>query len=140
MVNDNRHSLLAPNRSLAILLVLITSLLEACGYLIDGIEWFLPKESSRDAVCSREHLEIALSAGPYPPFVFPVMETAQGPRVTGFDIDLIRAVERELQAHCGKAIRPAVRLVPFLELFALIQERKIDLFMSATPANVAGTG
>lgn len=141
MVDDNRHSLLTMRRNgPAIVLVFAAFLLDACGYLIDGIEWFLPKESSRDAVCSRENLEIALSAGPYPPFVFPVMQTAEGPRVTGFDIDLIRAVERELQDHCGKAIHPAIRLVPFLELFALMQERKVDLFISATPANVAGAG
>jgi polar amino acid transport system substrate-binding protein len=141
MVNDDRHSLLSSARKrVAVFLVLTTALLQGCGYLIDGIEWLLPKESSHDAVCSRENLSIALSAGPYPPFVFPVMETPQGPRVTGFDIDLIRAVERELQEHCGKAIRPAVRLVPFLDLFALMQERKVDLFISATPANVAGAG
>jgi len=141
MVNDDRHSLLEASRTgAAIFLILATFLLEGCGYLIDGIEWLLPKESSHDAVCSRESLEIALSAGPYPPFVFPVMNAAGGPRVTGFDIDLIRAIERELQQHCAKPIRPVVRLVPFLELFALMQERKVDLFISATPANVAGAG
>ena len=141
MVNDDRYSVLTGRRNgIAVFLVLLISLLPACGYLVDGIEWLLPKESSHDAVCSRENLAIALSAGPYPPFVFPVFETARGPRVTGFDIDLVRAVERELQDHCGRSIPPAVRLVPFLELFALMQERKIDLFISATPANVAGAG
>jgi ABC-type amino acid transport substrate-binding protein len=68
------------------------------------------------------------------------MQTGEGPRVTGFDIDLIRAVERELNQRCGKAIHPAVKLVPFLELFALLQERKVDLFISATPSDVAGAG
>ena len=83
---------------------------------------------------------MGVSAGPYPPFVFPVVEAQGGPRVTGFEIQLVQAVVQELYDRCGKAIIPRVRLVPFRELFGQLHEGHLDFFLSGIPANVVGPG
>lgn len=114
--------------------------LSACGWVYEGVKYVLPEKTSQDVLCNRDVWSVGLAAGPYEPFVFPVTTTERGPRVTGFDIELVKTLQEHLHERCGKSIRMELLLVPFLELFTLLHEDKIDLFISATPANVPGTG
>ena len=115
--------------------------MSGCGLIIDAGQWLLPgPRDIHDVVCDRDVLNVGVAAGPYPPFVFPVVETPSGSRVTGFDIQLVQAVLQELQEWCGKVIRPRVRLVPFRELFGQLHEGHLDFFLSGTPAIVVGPG
>jgi ABC-type amino acid transport substrate-binding protein len=114
--------------------------LAGCGLALRGLERLLPEKDVGDVVCARDRLFVGLTAGPIPPFVFPIVGTSQGPRVTGFDVELVEEIEQELAARCGKPVKASLRLVPFLDLFTLVHENKLDLFLSAMPADVAGTG
>ncbi|HJU05784.1 MAG TPA: transporter substrate-binding domain-containing protein [Nitrospiraceae bacterium] len=122
-------------------LLLLTVMVSGCGLVIDAIEWMVPAPKGiQDAVCERDLLQVGISAGPYPPFVFPVVDTDHGPRVSGLDVELAHEIVRELRRRCGKSIRPVVRLVPSRDLFGLVQEGKIEFFISAVPAGVPTEG
>lgn len=143
MACDHRHSFLnatiGPRIAWSLLLsVVLTS--SSCGLILDGVERLLPKENARTAICGRDTLEVGVAAGPYPPFIFPIMDTRSGPRVAGLDIELVREIGEALERQCGASVRPTLRLVPFQDLFSLVHEGKIDLFISATPADVVGSG
>ena len=122
-------------------LILLTVTMPGCGLIIDAIEWIVPNPKGiQDVVCEPDLLQVGISAGPYPPFVFPVVETEQGLRVSGLDVELVREIARELHRRCGKSIRPVVRLVPSRDLFGLVQEGKVEFFISAVPAGVPTEG
>jgi ABC-type amino acid transport substrate-binding protein len=144
MANDDRNSILSrqsmPHCWYRIVALSVLAAVSACGLIYDGFKYVLPEKTSQDVLCERDHWFVGLAAGPYPPFIFPIAHTDRGPRVTGFDIELVKSIQEQLSHRCGKSIRMELRLVPFLDLFTLLHEDKLDLFISATPANVPGTG
>jgi ABC-type amino acid transport substrate-binding protein len=78
-----------------------------------------------------------MAAEPFRPFVFPAIWTDEGARITGLDVELARLIAGALSRHCGQGpIVPTIQLVRFRDLFLVLNEGKIDLFVSAVPANI----
>ncbi len=80
---------------------------------------------------------MGISVEPVRPFVFPAVFTDEGVRITGLDVELIRAVVSALSNECGgRPIEPVLHLVRFRDLFMLLNEGKLDFFVSSISANV----
>jgi ABC-type amino acid transport substrate-binding protein len=69
------------------------------------------------------------------------VRTEQGTRVTGLDIQLVQELVRRLNQYCGdRLVKSVIRLVPSRDLFALVHEGTVDLFISAMPPDVPSPG
>ncbi len=114
--------------------------LQGCGLIIDAAEFIAPVPALSDGVdvvCRHRQLQVGISVEPYPPFVFPVAQTAQGPSVTGLDVELIQHLGMALSKHCGGTpIVVVPHVVHFRDLFRLLTEGQLDLFVSSVAYNV----
>ena len=137
------------NRTWAFLFTLMAGcLLQGCGLLMDAarlVQPLVPELSDElDVICRHRRLQVGIAVEPFPPFVFPVVWTDQGPRVTGLDIELVQAITAALSKYCGgPPVTPILHLVHFRNLFVLLTEGHLDLFVSAIAYNVphiTGTG
>lgn len=122
----------------ALLLVILTAL-PGCGLLFDAVQHFYPVTTNElDRICQRGQIQIGMAVEPFQPFVFPAVWTDEGARVTGLDAELIRIMSDALSTQCGTPVVPALHLVRFRDLFLLLNEGRLDLFVSAvangTPA------
>lgn len=112
-------------------------LLPGCGLLIDAVEKVWPVTGNEvDAICTRERVQVGLAMEPFRPFVFPTIWTDEGARVTGLDVELVRAMTDELSRRCGRPVTPVLHLVRFRDLFRLLNEGQLDWFVSAVAANI----
>lgn len=112
--------------------------LQGCGLVFDAIQFIQPVATNElDAICARKRLQVGMGFEPRRPFVFPAIFTDEGLRVTGLDVELLREISAALTAQCGgEPVVPVLHLVPYRALFVLLHEGKLDLFVSATTANV----
>ncbi len=133
----DRHEPRSHNRW-AFSLILWCSLgISGCGLIYDAVQHVTPVSSDElGAICRRQTVRIGMAAEPFRPFVFPAIWTDEGARVTGLDVELGRAIIDALSQHCGKPITPNLHLVRFRDLFLLLNEGQLDLFISAVAANV----
>ena len=75
--------------------------LPGCGLLIDAVEHVWPVSGNKvDIICERERVQVGLAMEPFRPFVFPTIWTDEGARVTGLDVELVRAMTDELSRRC----------------------------------------
>ena len=116
-------------------------LLQGCGLLIDAaqvVKPVVPQLSTElDVICKHGRLQVGIAVEAFPPFVFPVVWTDQGPRVTGLDIELVQEITRALSKHCGGPRITAVpHMVHYRDLFRLLTEGHLDFFMSSVSYNV----
>ncbi|OYT23902.1 MAG: hypothetical protein CCU27_06895, partial [Nitrospira sp. UW-LDO-02] len=110
--------------------------LPGCGLLIDAVEHVWPVSGNKvDIICERERVQVGLAMEPFRPFVFPTIWTDEGARVTGLDVELVRAMTDELSRRCGRTVTPVLHLVRFRDLFRLLNEGHLDWFMSAVAIN-----
>ncbi|MGH7207158.1 MAG: substrate-binding periplasmic protein [Nitrospiraceae bacterium] len=110
--------------------------LQGCGLAYDALQYVMPVASHElDAICKRRQVRIGLATEPFRPFVFPAIWTDEGARVTGLDVELVRLIIDALSQHCGKPVTPVLHLVRFRDLFSLLNEGQLDLFVSAVAAN-----
>lgn len=114
------------------------TLFPGCGLVHDAIRHITAsKQDELEAVCQRQQLRVGITAEPFRPLLFPAILTEQGPRVTGLDIELIRELTSALAQECsGGSVTPILHRVPLRDLFTSLNERKIDVFVSAVGANV----
>lgn len=120
--------------------LLLAGGLAGCGLLIDAAELIAPipaPSDGVDVVCRHRQLQIGISVEPYPPFVFPVVQTSRGPSVTGLDIDLVQQLGAALSKYCGGTpIVVVPHVVHFRDLFRLLTDGHLDLFVSSVAYNV----
>jgi ABC-type amino acid transport substrate-binding protein len=115
---------------------LLCLFLSGCGLLIDAVEQVWPVTGSKvDIICERERVQVGLAMEPFRPFVFPTIWTDEGARVTGLDVELIRAMAEELSRRCGRPVTPVLHLVRFRDLFRVLHEGHLDWFVSAVATN-----
>lgn len=121
---------------------LVGLLLQGCGLMIDALQIVRPFTTDEvQTICLRRKLQVGIAVEPFRPFVFPATFTDEGLRVTGLDVELIRELTSGLSTHCGgQPIAPVLHLVRYRDLFVLLNEGKLDLFVSATSANVPVPG
>jgi len=124
-----------------LVILTIGGLLQGCGLLMDAaqlVQPFVPQLSDELAViCGHRRLQVGIAVEPFPPFVFPVVWTDRGPRVTGMDIELVQAITEALSKHCGGVpVTPILHLVPFRNMFVLLTEGRLDIFVSSVSYNV----
>ncbi len=118
--------------------MLSPALLCGCGLLIDAVQWIHPiAKDEVQTICLRKRVQIGMSVEPIRPFVFPAIFTDEGVRVTGLDVELTRELVSALTKECGgTTIEPVLHLVRFRDLFVLLNEGKLDFFVSSITANV----
>lgn len=121
----------------ACLLALIAgSLLQGCGLLYDGVALLKPLvpdlPDELDVICQHKRLQVGISVEAFPPFLFPVIWTVNGPRVTGMEIELLQEITSALAKHCrGSPVTAVPHMVHFRDLYRLLTEGQLDLFMSS---------
>lgn len=131
-----------PGRMSGCLLALVVgSLIQGCGLLYDATALLKPLGAELsdevDVICQHRRLQVGIAVEPFQPFVFPAVWTDQGPRVTGLDIELTQEITATLSRHCGGPPVTAVpHLVHFRDLFRLLTEGQLDLFVSSVAYNV----
>lgn len=116
-------------------------LLQGCGLLFDAAGLLKPVvpdlSDELDVICRHQRLQVGIAVEAFPPFVFPVVWTDQGPRVTGLDIELVQEIAGALSRHCGgPPITTVPHMVHFRDLFRLLTEGHLDLFVSSVSYNV----
>jgi ABC-type amino acid transport substrate-binding protein len=123
-----------------ILFLALTGWLHGCGLLIDAAELVttMPEPSDGvDVVCRHGRLHVGISVEAYPPFVFAVVKRPDGPAVTGLDLELVQQLGSVLSKQCGgKSIIVVPHVVHFRDLFRLLTEGHLDLFVSSVAYNV----
>jgi len=122
--------------------LVIGCLLQGCGLLMDAVQLIQPVvpdlPDELDIICRHRRLQVGIAVEPFPPFVFPAVWTDEGPWVTGLDVELVQTITAALSEHCGgPSVTPVVHLVHVRDLFLLLTEGKLDLFVSALTYNVA---
>jgi polar amino acid transport system substrate-binding protein len=116
------------------------SLLQGCGLLYDAAALLKPVGAELydelDWICQHRRLQVGIAVEPFPPFVFPAVWSEQGPWVTGMDVEVVQAITTALSKHCGGApVTPVLHLVQFRDLFVLLTEGRLDMFVSAVAYN-----
>ncbi len=134
----NRHSILVLNATEWACALGLGFILQGCGLVFDAIQSIRPVATNElDAICARKRLQVGMGFEPQRPFVFPAIFTDEGLRVSGLDVELVREISAALTERCGgEPVVPVLHLVPYRALFVLLHEGKLDLFVSATTANV----
>jgi polar amino acid transport system substrate-binding protein len=125
-----------------LLALVVGYLLQGCGLLYDAAQLLKPAvpdlSDELDVICRHRRLQVGIAVEPFPPFVFPVVWTEQGPRMTGLDIELVQEIAGALSKHCGGSPVTAVpNVVHFRDLFRLLSEGHLDMFVSAVGYNIA---
>jgi ABC-type amino acid transport/signal transduction systems, periplasmic component/domain len=134
---DRRSVLTCASRSWLGCAAVFLLLLPGCGLLIDAVEQAWPVTGNEvDAICSRARVQVGLAMEPFRPFVFPTIWTDEGARVTGLDVELVRAMTDGLSQRCGQPVTPVLHLVRFRDLFRLLNEGHLDWFVSAVATNI----
>ena len=112
------------------------SLLQGCGLLYDATALLKPVvpdlSDELDVICQHRRLQVGIAVEAFPPFLFPVVSTVNGPRVTGMEIELLQEITSAVSKNCGGAPVMAVpHMVHFRDLYRLLTEGHLDLFMSS---------
>lgn len=132
----DRRSILIRRMTRVLLPTVWCAALSGCGLLIDTIEQVIPVSANEvETICERGRVQVGLAIEPFRPFVFPAIWTDEGARVTGLDVELVQALSDGLSRRCGHPVTPVLHLVRFRELFRLLNESHLDLFVSAVVAN-----
>ncbi len=135
-VLDRRAVLTGATLRLTCSLALVT-LLQGCGLLYDAVQLVYPVGADPlDVICQRQELQVGMAVEPFRPFVFPAIWTDEGARVTGLDVQLVSLLGAAFSERCGKPVTPVLHLVRYRDLFLLLNEGQLDLFISAVAANV----
>jgi ABC-type amino acid transport substrate-binding protein len=133
----NWHSLLMGTALRLTASFVFAALLQGCGLLYDAVQVIYPVVADPlDVICKRQQLQVGMAIEPFRPFVFPAIWTDEGSRVTGLDVELVSLISGAFTQRCGKPVTPALHLVRYRDLFLLLNEGQLDLFISAVAANV----
>jgi len=124
-----------------LLALVVAYLLPGCGLLFDAAKLMEPLVpnlwTELDLICQHKRLQVGIAVEPLPPFVFPVAWTYRGPIVTGLDIEVIHEITKTLSKYCGGTpVTAALHVVHFRDLFRLLTEGHLDLFLSSVAYNV----
>ena len=131
-----KHTSHSSNKWLLSLTLLLSLGVSGCGLIYDVVQRVAPISTDElDSICRRHRVQIGIATEPSPPFVFPAVWTDEGARVTGLDAELLTYITDALSQHCGSRIDPALHLVRFRDLFTLLHEGHLDLFVSSVTAN-----
>lgn len=127
----------------SIIWLLAMLVLQGCGLVYDAVVKLAP--GARDdlsTICARGRLHVGISFESFRPFIFPAIDTDEGVRVTGLDIELIREVTDTLTSYCGGPTRivPTLHLTEFYKVFTKMAEGQLDLFVSSVSGTVPGAG
>ncbi|MFO0773430.1 MAG: transporter substrate-binding domain-containing protein [Nitrospiraceae bacterium] len=122
----------------AVTVVALLAVTTGCGLLIDAVQWIQPIPTDEvQTICLRKRVQVGISVEPLRPFVFPAVFTDEGVRITGMDVEVIRAMVDALSRECsGATIEPVLHLVRFRDLFVLLNEGKLDFFVSTITVNL----
>ena len=132
-----RVSRFALHASRLTLFGVLTLLIQGCGLLIDAVTSVYPQTANDlDRICRRQQVQVGMAVEPFRPFVFPAVWTDEGARVTGLDTELVKTVSDALTIHCGTSVAPVLHLVRFRDLFLLLNEGRLDFFVSAVATGV----
>jgi len=116
--------------------ILLMGYLSGCGLVYDAVQRVAPISSDElDDICRRQRVQIGMAVEPFRPFVFPAIWTDEGVRIAGLDVEIVKQITAALSRHCETPITPVLHLVRFRDLFTLLNEGHIDLFLSAVTAN-----
>lgn len=118
------------------LLLLISFATQGCGLIYDAIQHVTPISTDElNSICRRQAVRVGMAAEPFRPFVFPAIWTDEGARITGLDVEVVKYITAALSRHCGSPVTPVLRVFRFRDLFTLLNEGQLDLFISAVAAN-----
>lgn len=127
----------SPSQWLLGLILLLSLGTNGCGLIYDAVQRVVPISTDElDFICDRQRVQIGMATEPFLPFVFPAIWTGEGARVTGLDVELVKYMTTALSQHCGSPVTPVLHLVRFRDLFTLLNEGQLDLFVSAVAANI----
>jgi polar amino acid transport system substrate-binding protein len=116
--------------------ILLMGYLSGCGLVYDAVQRVVPSSTDElDDICRHQRVRIGMAVEPFRPFVFPAIWTDEGVRITGLDVEIVKHVIAALSRHCEAPVTPTLHLVRFRDLFTLLSEGHIDLFISAVTAN-----
>lgn len=133
---DRRSTTIIARHGLLMLACVMVTL-QGCGLLYDAVQAVAPvAKDELDAVCRAGKIRVGMAVEPFRPFVFPAIWTDEGARVTGLDVELVKELASALSRHCGHPVAPVIELVRFRDLFLFLNEAKLDLFVSAVPADI----
>lgn len=133
MLTRDPHS---HHRWLLSLILLLSLGIHGCGLIYDAVQRVAPISTDElNAICRRQAVQIGIAAEPFRPFIFPAIWTDEGARITGLDIELVKYITDALSQHCGSPVTPVLRVFRFRDLFTLLNEGQLDLFVSAVAAN-----
>ena len=120
-------------RTLCLVFTLVSILLlQGCGLIFDAVKLVHPVSTNElDAICRRGEIHVGMAVEPFRPFVFPALWTDEGARVTGLDAELVRLLSDALTERCGTQVAPQLHLIRFRDLFLLLNEGRLDFFVSA---------
>ena len=126
----------SPRQWLLGLLLLLSLGTNGCGLIYDAVQRVAPISTDElDSICDRHRVQIGMATEPFFPFVFPAIWTDEGARITGLDVEVVKYITTALSQHCGSPVTPVLHLVRFRDLFTLLNEGQLDLFISAVAAN-----
>lgn len=118
------------------LILLLSLMAQGCGLIYDAVQHVAPIATDElNSICRRQTVRIGMAAEPFRPFVFPAIWTDEGARITGLDVEVVKYITAALAQHCGSPIAPVLRVFRFRDLFTLLNEGQLDLFVSAVAAN-----
>jgi polar amino acid transport system substrate-binding protein len=120
-------------RTFWLTLTLVSILLvQGCGLILDAVKLVHPIMTNElDAICRRGEIHVGMAVEPFRPFVFPALWTDEGARVTGLDVELVQLMSDALTERCGTPVVPQLHLIRFRDLFLLLNEGRLDFFVSA---------
>ena len=126
----------SPRQWLLGLLLLLSLGTNGCGLIYDAVQRVTPVSTDElDSICHRHRVQIGMATEPFLPFVFPAIWTDEGARITGLDVEVVKYITTALSQHCGSPVTPVLHLVRFRDLFTLLNEGQLDLFISTVAAN-----
>ena len=133
---DNRPCFARPQprqRTCCLAFILVSTLLvQGCGLIFDAVRLVHPITTNElDAICRRGEIHVGMAVEPFRPFVFPALWTDEGARVTGLDAELVQLLSNALTERCGTSVAPQLHLIRFRDLFLLLNEGRLDFFVSA---------
>src|SRR5574341_1234437 len=133
---DRRSMTIIARHGLLMLACMMVAL-QGCGLLYDVVQAVAPvAKDELDAVCRAGKIRVGMAVEPFRTFVFPAIWTDEGARVTGLDVELVKELASAFSRHCGRPMAPVLELVRFRDLSLFLNEAKLDLFVSAVPADI----
>ncbi len=126
----------SPSQWLLGLILLLSLGTNGCGLIYDVVQRVVPIPTDElDSICDRHRVQIGMATEPFLPFVFPAIWTDEGARITGLDVEVVKYITSALSQHCESPVTPVLHLVRFQDLFTLLNEGQLDLFVSTVAAN-----